>query len=84
MRSAGCHSAIRGVSRAFTLAEIILAIAIVAAVSALTASMWLPDAAAVEDRPPESVLKTAVIRARAESARLGEQTVLRFDPRGSF
>lgn len=84
MRSAGCHSAMRGVSRAFTLAEIILAIAIVAAVSALTASMWLPDAAAVEDRPPESVLKTAVIRARAESARLGEQTVLRFDPRGFF
>ena len=84
MLSAGCHSAIRGVSRAFTLAEIILAIAIVAAVSALTASMWLPDAAAVGDRPPESVLKTAVIRARAESARLGEQTVLRFDPRGFF
>lgn len=84
MLSAGCHSAIRGVSRAFTLAEIILAIAIVAAVSALTASMWLPDAAAVGDRPPESVLKTAVIRARAESARLGEQTVLHFDPRGFF
>lgn len=80
----GCHSGGRGVSRAFTLAEIILAIALAAAVSALTASMWLPDVAAVEDRPPASVLKTAVIRARAEAARLGEQTVLRFDPRGFF
>lgn len=84
MFSDGCHSGGRGVSRAFTLAEIILAIALVAAVSALTASMWLPDVAAVEDRPPASVLKTAVIRARAEAARLGEQTVLRFDPRGFF
>ena len=84
MLSDGCHSGGRGVSRAFTLAEIILAIALVAAVSALTASMWLPDVAAVEDRPPASVLKTAVIRARAEAARLGEQTVLRFDPRGFF
>lgn len=84
MFSDGCHSGGRGVSRAFTLAEIILAIALVAAVSALTASMWLPDVAAVEDRPPVSVLKTAVIRARAEAARLGEQTVLRFDPRGFF
>lgn len=80
----GCHSGGRGVSRAFTLAEIILAIALAAAVSALAASMWLPDVAAVEDRPPASVLKTAVIRARAEAARLGEQTVLRFDPRGFF
>lgn len=84
MFSDGCHSGGRGVSRAFTLAEIILAIALAAAVSALTASMWLPDVAAVEDRPPASVLKTAVIRARAEAARLGEQTVLRFDPRGFF
>lgn len=84
MFSDGCHSGGRGVSRAFTLAEIILAIALAAAVSALAASMWLPDVAAVEDRPPASVLKTAVIRARAEAARLGEQTVLRFDPRGFF
>ena len=84
MFSDGCHSGGRGVSRAFTLAEIILAIALAAAVSALAASMWLPDVAAVEDRPPASALKTAVIRARAEAARLGEQTVLRFDPRGFF
>ena len=43
-----------------------------------------PDSSALEDRPADSILKTAVLRARAESAKIGEQTVLRFQPRGYF
>lgn len=71
-------------SRAFTLAEIILAIAMIAAVSAITAALWLPDVAAVEDRSPSSVIKNAIVRARAESAKSGEQVAMCFDRRGFF
>ena len=69
---------------AFTLAEIILAIALAAVVATLAGTLVFPDSSALEDRPADSILKTAVLRARAESAKIGEQTVLRFQPRGYF
>lgn len=54
---------------AFTLAEIILAIALAAVVATLAGTLVFPDSSALEDRPADSILKTAVLRARAESAK---------------
>ena len=72
------------IRRAFTLAEILLAIAMIAAVSAVTAALWLPDSSAVEDSSAESVLKKAIAFGRAESAKRGEQICMYFDSRGFF
>lgn len=72
------------IRRAFTLLEIILAIALVALVASVTASMLVFDANAITARSPESVFHKAVKRARAESFSRGREMLMRFDASGTF
>ena len=72
------------IRRAFTLLEIILAIALVALVASLTASMLMFDANSITARSPEAVFHKAVKRARAESFSRGREMLMRFDSSGAF
>ncbi len=79
VREAGCRS-----SGAFTLAEILLAIALIAAMVALIAGAMGVSEKALQQRPPEVVLATAIKRARDIARDSGRSAGMSFDERGFF
>lgn len=82
---AGCRSvgAFRA-RRAFTLAEILLSIALIAAMTTLIAGAVAISQDKLAQRPPEAVLSTAVRRAADFARERGRSMVLNFDARGFF
>ncbi len=69
---------------AFTLAEILLAIALIGLLGGLIAGAGMLDADALDSRPPDRVALSAVKRARFESIERGREVSLVYDARGFF
>lgn len=69
---------------AFTLAEILLAIALIGLLGVLISGAGMLNADALESRPPDRVLLSAIKRARLESIERGREVSLVFDKRGFF
>ena len=70
--------------RAFTLAEILLSIALIAAMTTLIAGAVAISRDKLAQRPPEAVLSAAVRRAADFARERGRSMVLNFDARGFF
>lgn len=73
-----------GVRGAFTIVEIILAMAVVSAVSVFAVWGVFSVSEGLESRPPDSVFISAVKTARAKALEIARPVFLRYDPLGYF
>lgn len=69
---------------AFTLAEILLAIALIGLLGGLISGAGMLNADALESRPPDRVALSAIKRARFEAIERGREVSLFYDRRGFF
>ena len=69
---------------AFTLAEILLAVALIGLLGGLISGAGMLNADALESRPPDRVALSAIKRARFEAIERGREVSLFYDRRGFF